>query len=223
MSTKAPNNSQTQSVGNSASTEAEADMETETETEMEAKSAVTETEAETNVIPSLGPDRIFEVLKNQRRRRTLHYLSEHDSPVTIGSLAEHIAALENDTTQAALTSRERKRVYVGLYQCHLPKMDDTGAIEFNKARGTIALGPTSEQFEPYLEIESSESDVWPRYYLLLTGASGVLFGTNVFFEIGISLTQLLAGILVSFVLLSIAHLYSTPNEITAHLSSLIDR
>lgn len=211
MSTKAPNNSQPQSVGNSASTE------------MEAESAVTETEAETSVDPSLGPDRIFEVLKNQRRRRTLQYLTEYDSPVTIGALAEHIAALENDTTEAALTSRERKRVYVGLYQCHLPKMDDTGAIEFNKARGTIALGPTSEQFEPYLDLESNESDVWPHYYLLLTGTSGVVFVINLLSGITISLTQLLAGILMCFVLLSSAHLYSTPNEITSYLSSLTER
>lgn len=211
MSTKAPNNSQTQSVGNSASTE------------MEAESTVTETETETSAGPSLGPDRIFEVLKNQRRRRTLQYLIEHDNPVTIGALAEHIAALENDTTEAALTSRERKRVYVGLYQCHLPKMDDTSAIEFDKARGTIALGATSEQFEPYLDLESNESDAWPRYYLLLTGISSLIFSINVISGIGISLTQLIAGILVGFIFLSTVHIYSTPNEITTYLSSLAER
>jgi len=42
-----------------------------------------------------------------------------------------------DSAPEKLTSRERKRVYVGLYQCHLPKMDGVGVIEFDKNRGTI--------------------------------------------------------------------------------------
>ncbi|RRJ33653.1 DUF7344 domain-containing protein [Halocatena pleomorpha] len=204
MSTKTPNDTQSQSVEDDSSTDVGVDGDG----------------SDDGVGPALGPDRIFEVLKNQRRRRTLQYLVERDNPVTIGALAEHIAALENDTTESALTSRERKRVYVGLYQCHLPKMDDTGAVEFNKARGTISLGPTFQQFEPYLNLDGDDADAWAHYYLLLTGASGVIFGANTLFA-GISSAQLFTGVLVGFVVLSIMHLYKT----TEHhpLSGFIDR
>jgi hypothetical protein len=154
----------------------------------------------------IGLDRVFGVLKNQRRRRILRYLITYDDTVTIGTLAEHIAVLENDTTQTALTSRERKRVYIGLYQNHLPKMDDAGAIKFDKARGTIASGPNAAQFEPYLA-EPQESNSWSRYYLLLAGIGGLLFTIqSVVAPIDLSLTPLLVGILGGFVLLSTVHL-----------------
>ncbi len=96
-------------------------------------------------------DQVFEILKNERRRRVLQYLWEHDGESTLGTLAEHIAALENDTTVSALSSAQRKRVYVGLYQSHLPKMADNGVIEFDKDRGTVRIGKNAEQTRTYLE------------------------------------------------------------------------
>lgn len=203
MSTKTPNDAQSQSVEDAGSTNVDAGG---------------AGEADDN--PALGPDRIFEVLKNQRRRRALQYLVAHDNPVTIGSLAEYIAALENDTTESALTSRERKRVYVGLYQCHLPKMDDTGAVEFNKARGTISLGSTFEQFEPYLNLDADDPDAWAQYYLLLTGASSVVLGVN-WLAVGFLSTQLLVGVLLGFVLLSTIHLHRTTERLS--VSTFADR
>lgn len=126
--------------------------------------------------PSLSLDLIFGLLKNQRRRRAVTYLSEADGMVSLSELSEHIAALEHDTTPAALTSTERKRVYVALYQIHLPKLDDAGVIMFNKPRGHITLGPTVSQLMPYLKCEPTPRapTQWARYYLGLTiGSSGV--------------------------------------------------
>lgn len=171
-----------------------------------AESSVENEDDKAGVDAELGLDRVFGVLKNQRRRRVLRYLITHDDPVTIGTLAEHIAVLENDTTQTALTSRERKRVYIGLYQNHLPKMDDAGAIEFERARGTITSGPNAAQFDPYL-VESQESDDWSRYYLLLAGIGGLFFAVqSLGTPIDLSLAQLLVSILGGFALLSTAHL-----------------
>lgn len=47
--------------------------------------------------------------------------------------------MENDTTVKRLSSDQRKRVYIGLYQCHLPKMDKLGVVEYDKNRGRIEL------------------------------------------------------------------------------------
>lgn len=118
----------------------------------------------------LSLDLIFEVLKNERRRRVLHYLNDNEGPASLRTLSEHIAALENDKTVAELNSQERKRVYVGLYQCHLPKMDDMGFVEFNKDRGIIELGPAAAAVDKYLD-DPSPDRPWPLYYLLIAGAS----------------------------------------------------
>jgi hypothetical protein len=204
MSTWSPNESQKQPI------------ETVSSAEIGAESGVIDNELASDM-DSIGPDRIFEVLKNQRRRHVLRYLTKHDDSVTIGTLAEHIAVLENDTTLTALTSRERKRVYIGLYQSHLPKMDDAGAVEFNKARGVIVLGPNAAQFQPYLDFKHKESDNWSRYYLLLAGIGGLLFIIQSIVEpsVGLSLAQLLVGILGGFVLLSIVHLYRVSDRIAS--------
>ena len=84
-------------------------------------------------------DVTFEILKNRRRRLVLDYLREADETVRIGELAEHIAAIENDIPVQQLNSQQRKRVYIGLYQCHLPKMDDAGVVDFNQDRGLVDL------------------------------------------------------------------------------------
>lgn len=86
-------------------------------------------------------DQIFELLKNPRRRTIIEYLrSAETGSSTTDELAKHIAARENDVEVSELTSQQRKRVYIALYQCHLPKMDRFGVIDFHKKRGTVELG-----------------------------------------------------------------------------------
>lgn len=99
---------------------------------------------------------VFELLKNERRRRVIRFLNEQEDGVTtLNVMAEHIAALENDIDVSQLSSSQRKRVYIGLYQCHLPKMDEYGVIDFQKNRGIITLKNTT-QLESYLPNEDGE-------------------------------------------------------------------
>jgi len=98
-------------------------------------------------------DVIFELLKVRRRRLVLLYLDENDGVASVGTLAEHVGALENDKSEQALSSDERKRVYIALYQCHLPKMDDAGVIDYDQARGTVELTGAADCLFPYLDID----------------------------------------------------------------------
>jgi hypothetical protein len=108
----------------------------------------------------------------------------------MGTIADHVAALENDKSAALLTAQERKRVYVGLYQCHLPKMDKLDVIEFNKDRGLIEPGPQAPYLEKYLEGPYEQSHRWSLCYL---GVSAVGIAT-----VGaLSLLNLLSGALVA--------------------------
>ncbi|WP_436930355.1 DUF7344 domain-containing protein [Halosimplex halobium] len=161
--------SQRASEGDLLSEEAD-DPEPEAVDETES---VPEEEADSEAVADLPLDHVFEILKNERRRTVLHYLQEHGGTVSLGELAEHVAAVENGTTVAQVTSNERKCVYVGLYQCHLPKMDDMDIVEFNQNRGRISLGPNAVQLYEYLEESDGTDRPWPLYYGSLTGA-GVL-------------------------------------------------
>lgn len=118
----------------------------------------------------LSPDKLFEILKNERRRRVLRYLWDNDGKASLGTLAEHIAAIENDTTVASLSSAQRKRVYVALYQSHLPKMARNDVIDFDKDRGTVRTGKNARQTRPYFK--DSSGTPWGMI-ALVTSVSGV--------------------------------------------------
>lgn len=190
-------------------------------TETGAEAETTEiTEGETAV--EVDPDRLFDVLKNQRRRRTLRYLTESDGAVTIGGLAEHIAALENDTTPGALTTSERKRVYVGLYQCHLPKMDDVDAIDFDKARGTVTRGANVSAFTPYLDLDGEQSHDWSRYYLLFAGIAALLFVAGSVGTMGLTQPMVIAGTIGAFSVLSLVHLHCVSGRVSGVIAALVE-
>jgi len=87
----------------------------------------------------LSADTTFDLLKNRRRRDALALLRERGSEMTQGELAEHVAARENDVEHARVTSGERKRVYISLYQNHLPRLASADVIDYDPNRGTVAL------------------------------------------------------------------------------------
>lgn len=128
--------------------------------ELQTRQAETDSErAETeSTEPTLSKDELFEILKNQRRRDALHFLKVNEGAVNLSDMSEYIAAKENGIDINALSSSQRKRVYIGLYQCHLPKMASFGVIDFDKDRGTIALRPAAKLLDSYLDDEPSASD-----------------------------------------------------------------
>lgn len=160
----------TQDVGPSVEREESADIEL-TESSPEAS----QEDGDEGVSEPLPLDQIFEILRNQRRRYVLEYLDGKDGSVTLRELAEQLTAWENDKEPHEITSAERKRVYVGLYQCHLPKMDSTDVISFNKPRGIIEPGEHIDIFEQYLAGNEETNLPWHQYYfgLSLVGVASV--------------------------------------------------
>ena len=121
----------------------------------------------------LSKDTLFAILENQRRRGALRYLRRNGGAATLSDLAEHIAAIENDVDVAALSSDERKRVYIALYQCHLPKMATAGVVDFDKNRGTVELRDEAGQFDVYLDDDDVGSDGSATARRNLTIAGGI--------------------------------------------------
>jgi predicted transcriptional regulator len=62
------------------------------------------------------------LLSSERRLLILSALSER--PTDIGTLSTTVAAAIEDVDQDELTSDEKKRTYVSLYQTHLPTLAD---------------------------------------------------------------------------------------------------
>ena len=121
----------------------------------------------------LSKDTLFAIL--EKRRDALQYLKRNDGGATLSDLAEHIAARENDVDVAALSSDERKRVYIALYQCHLPKMATAGIIDFDKNRGDVALRSEARQLDTYLE-EGTETTLGGARSRNLAVAGGLAAG-----------------------------------------------
>ena len=162
----------------------------ENESEQTGASAPSEVE-------DLSLDLIFEVLKNRRRRDVIRYLKDQGERTSLSDLAEHVAALENDTTTQALTSSQRKRVYVGLYQCHLPKMDDMDIVNFNQDRGYVELGANVDELDPYLDPVTTEEQSWHTYYLGLSAVGVAAIAVSLVAGLTAPFLQALLGIVVA--------------------------
>ena len=121
-------------------------------------------------------DTVLEVLSNQRRRFTIHYLKQQHSfgvqdpePIDIGDLAEQIASWEYDKPIDRLTAQERKRVANALRQFHLPKMDDYGFVEYDAQRGRVALSEPATNCDFYVDVLPKRGIPWGTYHLALAG------------------------------------------------------
>ncbi|WP_148414100.1 hypothetical protein [Haloferax sp. KTX1] len=135
----------------------------------------------------LGKDEIYHLLQNERRRKVLEYLRDCEGPVQMRDIAEQVAAWEHDTTVQALMSDQRQRVYIALYQAHLPKLDEEGVIDYNQSRGIVEKKPLANELIAHLELpedgDDDEADAeserpWGAYYLSVSGLSTLFVGAS---------------------------------------------
>lgn len=135
--------------------------------------------SDTDTSGSMSPDLVFEILSNTRRRMMLYYLSQNEGQATIQELAEQIAALENDVPVDELRRRQRKRVYVSLYQTHVPKLEDSGIVEYDDESGEVRLTERAGEFDSYLSSSTEPTYPWRIHYLVLAAVGGWLFVLSV--------------------------------------------
>lgn len=130
--------------------------------------------ADTTATEELSPDLVFDILSNTRRRMVLYYLRQYGGSATVQELAKEIAALENDVAVEALTRQQQKRVYVSLYQTHLPKLEETGIVESDES-GEVSLTERAGEIDSYLTSSGEEEYPWQRHYLVLAAVGALLF------------------------------------------------
>jgi hypothetical protein len=113
---------------------------------------------------SLTQDTVYDLLSNARRRFVLSFLRGRDEPIELSELSKRVAAWENDTAVEELTDQQVKRVYVSLYQTHIPKLADSGLVDYDKETGEVSLTSNIEEIDTYLPEDDQRQIPWQFVY-----------------------------------------------------------
>jgi hypothetical protein len=107
----------------------------------------------------LSDEEMFDALCSERRLYVLRHLREVGGEAPLGALVDAVAAMEYGKRPAELTRDERRRVYVSLYQTHLPKLGDRGLVRWDDDDTVTLL------VDDYFPGDRDTGAVWYRYYL----------------------------------------------------------
>ncbi|SDQ95397.1 DUF7344 domain-containing protein [Natronobacterium texcoconense] len=146
---------------------------------------------------------LFDVFSNARRRRTVQYLKRRGGSCDLAPLVEQVAAWENDTDPDDVTRTQRRRVYISLYQTHLPMLEDHGIVDWDPDGHHIDLLPNEEVFEPYLDRQLGGDRAWHRAYLTVTALGAAAFAAA-WLTLGSASVTPLAVVALCAVVLAIA-------------------
>lgn len=106
-------------------------------------------------------DELFEVLASGRRRATLEYLREADTPVSFAELTAEIAHRERESDHVDLDSEKWADVETALAHAHLPVLDDARFVLYDEDAETVALGGRASVAWPHLDaLESDDATDW---------------------------------------------------------------
>lgn len=141
-----------------------ANTESETEQSSEYESA------------SLSEETVFDVLSSPRRRYLLYYLRTVGGTAELNEIAQQVAAWENEIEVEAVERQQRKRVYVSLYQSHVPRLTEVGIIEYDADAGVVALADGAETIDVFLAGRRDSTRRWVWYYLAAAATSTLLVG-----------------------------------------------
>lgn len=117
-------------------------------------------------------DELFEILSSTRRRRIIYHLAQEGPRLTLNQLATKIAAVETDTPEADITADERQRVYISLYQTHLPKLEEAAIVTYDEEERSVSLtDDVRDDGFFWMDVEGGASRPWDRYYAALAAVS----------------------------------------------------
>lgn len=128
---------------------------------------------EDSVVDEFCHNEIFDVLGNRRRRYILCYLLKQSNPIECSDIAEQIAAWENDLERDQVPMSQYQSVYNSLYQTHLPKLESTELVKYDRAENLVYHTNKTKEIEQFINSATSELDE-PRTWYLRTLIGGLL-------------------------------------------------
>jgi hypothetical protein len=150
---------------------------------------------------------LYDLMRNVRRRYVLYYAEQSGGRVSIEELVETIAAWESPSGTDAVSLDRRKSVYTALHQTHLPKLEQSGLIHYDRTDRAVAVRDRATRVELY---PSPRTLAWDRYFGLLSAVSALVVGLS---ALGVLPLGSLAGVpwtesvLCAFILVTIGYNY----------------
>ncbi len=112
-------------------------------------------------VPPLSQDALFDALASRRSRYILHNLRSEDTPVTLETIVDTVAAWEMDKSIDLVSDEHRRNVLMSLQHTQLPKLAMAGLVQYDDDRGLIDKGIHAEQADAYLDIAVARDDAVP--------------------------------------------------------------
>lgn len=100
----------------------------------------------------------FSKLSSPVRRYILYYLDEQETSVAFDRLGTRVAAWHTDSTPDAVDDATLSEIRTALYHVHLPKLTETGYIEWDADIHTIRRGPNFDENAPLLQLVADHED-----------------------------------------------------------------
>ena len=122
----------------------------------------------------LAEGEIHDILRNDRRRAVIGFLSERKGHATIRELSEHIAALESGENPPPRNIRQS--VYVSLHQTHLPKLESLSIVDYNTNNKIVELRDQAVYVEAYMD--QTDEETLALKLVVVVGLVGALVGIS---------------------------------------------
>lgn len=123
----------------------------------------------------LTKDDVLDLLSNSRRRYVIYFLEQWNGSATLNELAYNIASRETGVPVDELSEDDKRRVYISLYQTHLPKLDLYDLVDYDKDERTVELAESAHDIGDYFFPDRGTGRRWSTYYLSLA-AVGIAVG-----------------------------------------------
>jgi len=159
---------------------------------------------------SLTQGEVYDLLSNARRRFVISYLRGRDEPVELNELSREVAAWENETDVGSLTDQQIKRVYVSLYQTHVPKLSESGLLEYDQDSGEVSLTSNVAVLDTYLPESDDGAVPWQLVYAGIAVVGLAAYAAVSMFPSAlawVSVTWLGGALMVAFGAVAVAHYY----------------
>ncbi|MFC5277838.1 hypothetical protein ACFPM1_03515 [Halorubrum rubrum] len=117
-----------------------------------------------NETETLTKDEVFEVLSSSRRRQILYHLHRRGGEADLRDLARDTARAENVDS---VTDDVVKRLYISLYQTHVPKLEKVGVVRYDSDDKSVVLTDRVADVARVLNEEIEPHRRWSLYYALL--------------------------------------------------------
>lgn len=117
---------------------------------------------------------VFDLLASSRRRRLLESLLVHDDTAPLRQLSREIAAHETDSSPAAVDADDIRRVYISLYQTHVPLLERHGIVAYDADERVVSLERRPDEILPAPAGGRAADGRWLIYSTVLAVALGSL-------------------------------------------------